>query len=207
MSLPGSPSIGERLRHQVGTLRHYHEIAEVGEIVRRYFAMNSFDGVLTAIGVLVGGYLGGVDSPQTISTVVLTTAVGMGVSGFYGSYLVERAERGRAMRELEESTLSSLQGSTIASASRYATIVIAFVDGASPFAAALIVMIPFAFTSVITMHTAYFLAIAVGLVELFFLGVFLGAISRERLWLSGLRLVLAGFVALAISLLLGGGIG
>ncbi len=47
----------------------------------------------------------------------------------------------------------------------------------------------------------------VGLVELFFLGVFLGAISRERLWLSGLRLAFAGVIALVVSLLLGGGVG
>ena len=207
MSLPAKPSIGMRLRAQASTLRHYHEIAEVGEIARRYFAMNAFDGVLTAIGVLVGGYLGGVDSPRAIFVVVLSTAVGMGVSGFYGSYLVERAERGRAMRELEQSTLSSLEDTTIASASRYATIVIAAVDGASPFLAALIVMIPFLFTGVISMHAAYFAAVGVGLVELFFLGVFLGAISRERLWLSGLRLAAAGVIALVISLLLGGGIG
>jgi predicted membrane protein (TIGR00267 family) len=207
VSLPAKPSIGARLRAQAATLRHYHEIAEVGEIARRYFAMNAFDGVLTAIGVLVGGYLGGVDSPRSIFVVVLSTAVGMGVSGFYGSYLVERAERGRAMRELEESTLSSLEDTTIAAASRYATIVIALVDGASPFVAAMIVMIPFLFTGVISMHTAYFAAVGVGLVELFLLGVFLGAISRERLWLSGLRLAAAGLIALVISLLLGGGIG
>lgn len=207
MSLPAKPSIGARLREQAATLRHYHEIAEVGEIARRYFAMNAFDGVLTALGVLVGGYLGGVDSPRAIFIVVLTTAVGMGVSGFYGSYLVERAERGRAMRELEESTLSSLEDTTIASASRYATIVIAVVDGASPFLAALIVMIPFLFTGVMSMHSAYFSAVGVALVELFFLGVFLGAISRERLWLSGLRLTAAGVIALVISLLLGGGVG
>jgi predicted membrane protein (TIGR00267 family) len=207
VSLPAKPSIGARLRDRAATLRHYHELAEVGEIARRYFAMNAFDGVLTAIGVLVGGYLGGVDSPRAIFTVVLSTAVGMGVSGFYGSYLVERAERGRAMRELEESTLSSLEDTTIASASRYATIVIALVDGISPFLAAMIVMIPFLFTGVISMHTAYFAAVGVGLVELFFLGVFLGAISRERLWLSGLRLAAAGLIALVISLLLGGGIG
>jgi len=207
MSLPAKPTIGARLRRQAETLRHYHEIAEVGEIARRYFAMNAFDGVLTALGVLVGGYLGGVDSPRAIFVVVLSTAVGMGVSGFYGSYLVERAERGRAMRELEESTLSSLEDTTIAAASRYATIVIAFVDGVSPFVAAMIVMIPFAFPSLLTMHTAYFVAVAVGLIELFCLGVFLGAISRERLWLSGLRLAFAGVIALVISLLLGGGIG
>ena len=207
MSFTTRPSLSARLRERAATLRHYHEIAEVGEIARRYFAMNAFDGVLTALGVLVGGYLGGVDSPRAIFTVVLTTAVGMGVSGFYGSYLVERAERGRAMRELEESTLSSLDNTTIASASRYATIVIAFVDGASPFLAALIVMIPFLFTGVISMHSAYFVAVAVGLVELFFLGMFLGSISRDRLWLSGLRLAAAGVIALVISLLLGGGVG
>jgi predicted membrane protein (TIGR00267 family) len=207
VSLPALPSLGARLRRQVDTLRHYHEIAEVGEIARRYFAMNAFDGVLTALGVLVGGYLGGVDSPRAIFVVVLTTAVGMGVSGFYGSYLVERAERDRAMRELEESTLSSLQDTSIASASRYATIVIAFVDGASPFAAALIVMIPFLFTGMLGMHGAYYAAVVVALVELFLLGVFLGAVSRERLWLSGLRLTFAGVIALVVSLLVGGGVG
>jgi predicted membrane protein (TIGR00267 family) len=207
MSLPGSPSIGMRVRRQIDTLRHYHEIAEVGEIARRYFAMNAFDGVLTTIGVLVGGYFGGIDGARAIFIVVLTTAVGMGVSGFYGSYLVERAERDRAMRELEESTLSSLEDTAIASASRYATIVIALIDGASPFGAALIAMIPFAFVGVISMHAAYYLAVAVGLAELFCLGLFLGSISRDRLWYSGIKLVLAGVIALVISLLLGGGLG
>jgi len=207
VSFNARPSLTARLRQRAATLRHYHEVAEVGEIARRYFAMNAFDGVLTALGVLVGGYVSGVDDARAIFVLVLTTAVGMGVSGFYGSYLVEKAERGRAMRELEESTLSSLDNTTIASASKYATVFIAFVDGASPFAAALIVMIPFAFTGLISMHAAYFTAVAVGLVELFFLGVFLGAISRERLWVSGLRLTFAGVIALVISLALGGGIG
>ena len=207
MSLPGSPSIGMRVRRQIATLRHYHEIAEVGEIARRYFAMNAFDGVLTTIGVLVGGYFGGIHSARAIFIVVLTTAVGMGVSGFYGSYLVERAERDRAMRELEESTLSSLEDTTIASASRYATIVIALIDGASPFGAALIAMIPFAFVGLVSIHVAYYLAVVVGLVELFCLGLFLGSISRDRLWYSGIKLVMAGVIALVISLLLGGGLG
>ncbi len=196
-----------RVRRQIDTLRHYHEIAEVGEIARRYFAMNAFDGVLTTIGVLVGGYFGGVHGARAIFIVVLTTAVGMGVSGFYGSYLVERAERDRAMRELEESTLSSLEDTTIASASRYATIVIALIDGASPFGAALIAMIPFAFVGLVSIHVAYYLAVLVGLVELFCLGLFLGSISRDRLWYSGIKLVMAGVIALVISLLLGGGLG
>ncbi len=35
--------------------------------------------------------------------------------------------------------------------------------------------------------------------------MFLGRIGRERLWLAGVKLCLAGGVALAISLLLNGG--
>jgi predicted membrane protein (TIGR00267 family) len=200
------PGFGARLRERLATLRHYHEVAEVGEIARRYFAMNAFDGVLTAVGVLAGAYIGGVDSARAVVTVVLTTAIGMGVSGFYGSYLVERAERDRAMRELEESTLTSLQDTTIASASRYASIVIALVDGASPFVAALVAVVPFLFVDALGVHGAYYASLGVALVELFCLGAFLGHISRDRLWLSGLKLAFAGVVALALSLLLGGGL-
>ena len=206
MSLPGKPTIGTRVRRQMDTLRHYHEISGVGELVRRYFALNAFDGVLTAVGVLVGAYLGGIEEPRPVLLLLLSTAVGMAVSGFYGSYLVEKAERDRAMRELEASTLSSLQDTDIAYASRYAAIVIAIVDGASPFVATVIAALPFLFTSVIGLDAAYLLAIGIAFAELFLLGAFLGTVSRERLWLSGLRLVVAGVIALVLSLLLGGGI-
>ena len=206
MNARHTPGIVARLRARLATLKHYHEVAEVGEIARRYFAMNAFDGVLTAVGVLAGAYVGGVDSPRAVITVVVTTAVGMGVSGFYGSYLVERAERDRAMHELEESTLTSLQDTTIASASRYASVVIAFVDGASPFVAAIIAVIPFLFTGTLGIHGAFYVAMGVALAELFFLGTFLGRVSRDRLWLSGIKLMLAGLVALALGLLLGGGL-
>jgi predicted membrane protein (TIGR00267 family) len=200
------PGLGARLRERLATLRHYHQVAEVGEIARRYFAMNAFDGVLTTVGVLAGAYVGGVDSARAVITVVVTTAVGMGVSGFYGSYLVERAERDRDLRELEESTLTSLQDTTIASASRYASVVIALVDGASPFAAALIAVVPFLFVDALGMDGAFYAAMSVALVELFGLGAFLGRVSRDRLWLSGLKLMIAGLVALVLGLLLGGGL-
>lgn len=194
------------VREKVELLQHYHRISEVGEIVRRYFALNAFDGVLTTLGVLVGAYLGGVESRATVVTVVLTTAVGMSVSGFYGSYLVEKAERDRALRDLEESTLSSLKNTDIASASRYATVLIAVVDGASPFVAAMICLIPFAISSLAT-DAAYFAAMAVAFVETFLLGVFLGIVSRQHWVYAGLRFTGAAVIALVISFLLEGRIG
>ena len=105
--------------------------------------MNAFDGVLTTLGVLVGSYVGRVHSAHQVIAVGLGAAVAMGVSGFYGSYLIERAERDRSLRELEDVTLSSLEDSDIAAASTYATIVIALVDGVSPFVAAALVLMPF----------------------------------------------------------------
>jgi predicted membrane protein (TIGR00267 family) len=189
------------VHEKVELLQHYHRISEVGEIVRRYFALNAFDGVLTTLGVLVGAYLGGVESRATVVTVVLTTAVGMSVSGFYGSYLVEKAERVRAMRDLEESTLSSLENTDIASASRYATILIAVVDGASPFIAALICLIPFAFTG-LGIRVAYVTAMGVAFLETFLLGVFLGRVSRQRWVFAGLKFTGAALIAVVISVLL-----
>ena len=145
MRPPAKPSIGKRLRAVPGTVRQYHEIAGVGEIMRRYFVINAFDGSLTALGVLAGSYVAGVDKAATVISLILSTAVSIGVAGFYGSYQVERAERDRALRDIEESTLTSLQDTTLYSASRYATVIVALVDGLSPLIASLLIMIPFFF--------------------------------------------------------------
>jgi predicted membrane protein (TIGR00267 family) len=200
--VPARPGLLGGLRDLLVRLHRYHEIARVGEIARRYFAMNAFDGDLTAVGVLAGAYLGGVQDPRAVISVVVGTAVAMGVSGFYGSYLVERAERGRALKELEESTLSSLEDTEISAAARYATFFIAFVDGASPAVAALIIMLPFFFADSGSIDTAYYIGWAIAFVELFLLGMFLGRVSRERLVFSGIKLMVAGGVSLGISLLL-----
>lgn len=205
MSPTAKPSLSKRLRAVPETVRQYHEIAGVGEIARRYFVINAFDGSLTTLGVLAGAWAGGVDRAATVVSLILATAVSIGVAGFYGSYQVERAERDRALREIEESTLSSLQDTTLYSASRYATVLVAAVDGVSPLVASLLILIPFFLSPPLTLRVAFYAAGAVAFVELFLLGMFLGRISRERFWVAGLKLVLAGVVALVVSLLLNHG--
>ena len=205
MSPKAKPGLGARLRAVPATVKQYHEIAGVGEIARRYFVINAFDGSLTSLGVVAGAFVGGVTSESTVISLILATAVSIGVAGFYGSYLVERAERDRALREIEETTLSSLKDSQLYSASRYATVIVALVDGLSPLIASLLIMIPFVLVPPFTLHEAYYAAGAIAFLELFGLGMFLGRLGRERLWLAGLKLVTAGIVALAISLLLNRG--
>lgn len=187
----------------IRTLKKYHRIAEVGEIARRYFAMNAFDGTLTILGVLVGGYFGGVRESSAILTMGMATSFALGISGFYGAYMTERAERSRALTELEESTLSSLKGTDIGHASVYAAIVVALINGISPFVAAAVTVLPFILGSLIASEHAYYLAFALAFTELFVVGSYLGSVSRDRIILSGLKMVSAGVICVAVGFALG----
>lgn len=187
----------------VRTLRKYHRITEVGEITRRYFALNAFDGVITILGVLVGSYFGEIRSAASVVTLGLATSFAMGVSGFYGAYMAEVAERKRALAELEESTLSSLKGTELSHAATYAAIVVALVNGISPSAAAFLAIIPFFLGGLLSIETSFAVSFAVAFTELFAVGAFLGAVSKTRLIFSGIRMVAVGLLCVAVGYALG----
>ena len=86
-------------------LRRYHEIAHVGEIARRYFAMNAFDGVLTTVGVLTGAFFGGVEGCPCRHRVVVGTRRQPWASRASTARICRAGRARRALRELEESTL------------------------------------------------------------------------------------------------------
>ncbi len=191
-----------RARGWYGKLRHYHEIAEVGEIARRYFPMNGFDGVLTSLGIVTGAYFGGVTEPAALVVVIASASVSLGVSGFYGSYLSEQAERRRELRELEETMLSRLDATDIGAAARYATIASASVAGFASAIGGIIMCIPLLMQPVLGIDGSFFAAWGVAVVELIILGVFLGRVSRGSLIVSSIKFVAAGMVAFGLSLLL-----
>ena len=184
-------------------LREYDDIAEIGEIARRYFAMNAFDGVLTIIGVVMGNYTAGVRSPAIVISTGLSTCMAMGISGLWGAYLTESAERKRSLDILENHTLSDLSGTKIGRASRAAVIIVALVDGLAPFAAALLVLLPFFFSALLgEVAISYYLSLGMSLAILFALGAFLGRVSKDSLILSGLKMIGAGLVTILVSHLL-----
>jgi predicted membrane protein (TIGR00267 family) len=188
--------------------KRYFQLVNIGIIVRRYFAMNAFDGVLTIIGVLMGNLTAGVQEASIVVSTGLETCVAMGISGLWGAYLTEAAERRRELQELESYTLTDLDQTSLGEASRAAVVITALVDGLSPFLAALFVLIPFFIPRVVPdILWAYGVALGLGLAALFGLGVFLGVISRQNVALYGLRTVVAGGIAIVISLLLGGSAG
>ena len=180
--------------------REYSEISEAGQIARRAFANNSFDGVLTMIGVVMGNFVVGVQEANVVLVTGLSTALAIGISGGWGAYLTESAERQHAIGELEQVTLTPLTDSKIGRASRMAVVLVAAVDGLSPFLSALLVVAPFFFAALMpSVSYAYYASIAMALLALFALGIYLGNISKQNLILSGLRTCIAGVVCMALS--------
>jgi len=182
----------------IGKIRIYDKIASIGEIARRYFAMNSFDGVLTILGILIGSYFGGIRQANIVISAGLGASIAMMVSGIWGTYLTEQAERTKSLKELESSILIKLGKTDIGKASRFATRAVAIIDGLSPFIAALIVLIPFFFSNYFDITGAYFTSGIIAFAILFLLGIFLGKISKESLIKTGLKMVLAGIVCAAL---------
>ena len=192
------------LRRFFKRLQEYNRLADIGEIARRYFAMNAFDGVLTIMGVLMGNLTANVQDARVVISTGLATCVAMGISGLWGAYLTETAERKRDLLELSRQTLTDLKNTRIGRASRTAAITVSLVDGIAPFLAALIVLVPFFIVAVLpSIMWAYYISLGFALITLFALGIFLGYTSRENIVVYGLKTVVAGVASIAISLLLG----
>ncbi len=132
-------------------------------------------------------------------------ALAMGISGFMGAYMAEKAERTKQLKELETAMFEDLKNSIIHRASKVASVWIAFVDGISPAAVAFIIIVPFIVSTklhVLTFQAAAYISLSVTFTILFLLGIFLGKISEENLLWHGLKMVsIGGLLALFFVLL------
>ena len=54
----------------------YNKILALDTIARRYLVMNSFDGVLTIIGILIGAYSVGIND----SRIIIAAGLGAGIN-------------------------------------------------------------------------------------------------------------------------------
>ena len=191
------------VRDLIETFREYNEISEAGLIARRAFVNNSFDGVLTMTGVIMGSLVVGVEDPKVVIVTGVSTATAIGISGGWGAYLAESAEREHAIEELQGVTLTDLRDSKIGKASRLGVKIVAAVDGLAPFASAMLVVFPFFLVPLLPeIAYAYYSSIALALLALFGLGIFLGKLSQRNMFLSGMKTVVAGIICIGITYLL-----
>ena len=186
---------------EIGT---YLRVTKAHTILRRYFAMNAFDGSMTSLGVVIGAYITNIVDPRTVIGVIIVSGIAMAVSGFSGTYMTESAERSRSLNELEDAMLTDLDDTIYGEASRFVAIFAAFIDGSAPFLASIPAVIPFylALIGITPVGLAFTASIGASLLTLFLLGVFLGRISDNNVIYSGVTMVIAGVAVALLALLL-----
>ena len=86
----------------------YAKMSDLGIIARRKFFNNCFDGALTCAGIVSGLFIvflnphGVKNTPSTVIIYGFATALAIGISGLWGAFLSEEAERKKKMADLRK---------------------------------------------------------------------------------------------------------
>jgi predicted membrane protein (TIGR00267 family) len=166
-------------------------------ISRRYFVMNSFDGVVTVLGVIVGALATNVLDPAIIFGIGLGASISMFISGFSGTFIAEKAEREIDIEKLKRALLvKSLDHTIYAKVYRVTIIWVSLVDAISPLLSGIIALFPqlLAIKGILEPMTAIYMSIAIILIYLFILGSYLSKITNKNIIIGGLFLLLIGII-------------
>lgn len=161
---------------------------------------------MTILGVVVGGYVTGEISSRLVIGTGAGASLAMGISGFFGAYMTEKAERIHKLKKLHRAMLVDVSDTVHGKASTAAALWAALVDGISPALTATIGMIPFilSYMGTISVIAAMQASVVLIIMTLFALGAFLGKVSEENVLAWGLRLVLVAIFTIGIIFALGG---
>lgn len=215
-----------KFKERLKNWQQYSEMSDLGIIARRKFFNNCFDGALTCAGIVSGIFiifLGHPNkfTPQNVIVTGFATALAIGISGLWGAFLSEEAERRKKVldmkkdmamledikdiieyQEKERKEKQKKEKTVLERAEKFATIVASLVDGGAPVLGSSLPLIPFFFGIYLSpLHFIFSYLILVAL--LVYLGIYLGTISGGGRLRYALHLVLAGIVTLVVSLLLG----
>jgi predicted membrane protein (TIGR00267 family) len=218
----------KKLKKSIRNWKEYSKISDLGIIARRKFFNNCFDGALTCAGIVSGIFIiflaGSVSiTPNNIIITGFATAIAIGISGLWGAFLSEEAERRKKVADMRRDMAMVEEGlidkpeflemeskkhmkkknkTLLEKAEYYATIVASLVDGGAPVLGSSLPLIPFFFGAELSyLHfiASYLILTAL----LIYLGIFLGQISGGGKVRYAIHLVTAGVVTLIISIALG----
>lgn len=162
--------------------------------------MNSFDGIVTILGILTGALLTGLTHLHTILGISISAAIALAISGISGTLIAEMEERELEMRHLEESMLTDLKNSLYERAVKVSIIWVGIVDALSPFIATIIAIIPLflGINSIIDPDISLYTSISLCLVYLTGIGIFMGKLVRKNPLAEALKLLGVGILTTLI---------
>lgn len=176
----------------------------------RYVALGTLDGILAVMGVTLAA--SGVAAAGSIAIenfiiglTGLSGGIALAMSNAFGSFIGERAEEARTLRELEDKMMldeGELDDTLIHKQAKKRIYMSMFTHGFSSFIGSFVPVVPFLLiadriTALITTLVGCFIALVM-------LGIYLGKVSRESLLKTAIEIVIIGIVISAISFLIGG---
>ncbi|MFX1377333.1 MAG: VIT1/CCC1 transporter family protein [Promethearchaeota archaeon] len=219
-----------KFRKTLKNWKEYSKMADLGIIARRKFFNNCFDGALTCAGIVSGIFIiflsqnANSFTPQNVIVTGFATALAIGISGLWGAFLSEEAERKKKVDDMKKDMAIVKKDSDenedqsnnerknkkekkedktlLEKAENFATVVASLVDGGAPVMGSSLPLIPFFFGTSLTIIHFIFSYIILGAL-LVYLGNYLGKISGGGRLRYALHLVTAGVVTLLVSILLG----
>jgi predicted membrane protein (TIGR00267 family) len=176
----------------------------------RYVALGTLDGILAVMGVTLAASgvasVAGAEIPNyVIGLTGLSGGIALALSNAFGSFIGERAEEVRTIRELEEKMMldeGKLDDTLIHRRAKKRIFMSMITHGFSSFTGSFVPVIPFIFiadrlNATITTVVLCFIALVV-------LGIYLGRVSRESLVKTSIEIVLIGILISVVSFLIGG---
>lgn len=176
----------------------------------RYVALGTLDGILAVMGVTLAASgvasAGGLEiSNFAIGLTGLSGGIALAMSNAFGSFIGERAEEARTLRELEEKMMlneGDLDETIIYKQAKKRIYMSMFTHGFSSFIGSFVPVMPFLLIA--DKITATITTVALCFVALFILGLYLGKVSRDNLLKISFEIVLIGVLISAVSFIIGG---
>ncbi|MEW6010326.1 MAG: TIGR00267 family protein [Euryarchaeota archaeon] len=177
----------------------------------RYVALGSLDGILAVMGVTltasgVAG-LGGAEIPNYLIGITgLSGGIAIAMSNAFGSFIGERAEEMRSMRELEKKMImeeGKLDDTLIHKPAKRRIYMSMFTHGFSSFIGSFVPVT--AFLVIADRITATIVTLILCFIALIILGIYLGRVSRESLFKTSIEIVVIGIFIMVVSFVMGGG--
>ena len=211
-----------KIKETLKQWKQYSKMSDLGEIVRRKFFNNCFDGALTCSGIVSGIFiifLAGSSNfaPKDVIITGFATALAIGISGLWGAFLSEEAERKKKMLDMDKEMAiieeedvktdkfkknKKKEKPLLEKAESFATIIASLVDGGAPVLGSSLPLIPFFFGLSLT-FIHFIISYIILAALLIYLGIYLGKISGGGRAKYAMHLVTAGVVTLLVSILLG----
>ncbi len=176
----------------------------------RYLIRGVIDGSLSTLGIVIGASTA-IGLSSEAARIIIAAGIGGGVangiSNLVGAFAAEKTVAHKEMERIERAMLKrgAIRNSELHEETERRIISSGVVDALATIGGSLIPVVPFLvlfITPLLTSSLALWWSVAITLALFFFLGIYIGRVSRENLALSGLKMVLFAGTTAAISVLI-----